>query len=224
VTDGASPEDGRVAIDAIRSTDDGEHFVLVSRGKRVTVSNCDVCSTSAGRYRVAAYHADAASDVIFNACSGTVRPGEGSSTGAGAAGVLVSPGSRKITANGCHMTGFHDGFRAQDASGVKINGGDYGGNIRRGVYFAAGDQMICQGVGASGNGAAESGIHSDNTAAGGKHLLVGNIASGQKFGITARVRGATAVTNLVGNLTAGNSRGGINKTGTLANINEVGNL
>jgi hypothetical protein len=219
VANGGAIDEGRVTIDAVRSADDGEDFILVRGGKCVTASNCDATSLNNRNYSAAAYRADSATDVVFNACTGTLAAGTST-----AAGVLVYGKSSKIAAQGCHLTGFQDGLRALDSKAVNVNGGNYSGNTRRGIYFAAGDQMICQGVNASGNGANSSGIHSDNCAAGGSHLITGNIANGQRFGITAHIGSARAVTNLVGNLIRGNTGKGIKKTGTVANINDIGNL
>jgi hypothetical protein len=216
VSNSASTETGRTIISDVRSSTDFLNAVKISSGKHVTISNHNASGSVNSAYGSAAYEIDNSTGVIMEGCSGIVPAGASL-----APGVLIDSTSTDVSVNGASMTGFYDGLQINGAQRVTVTGGRYRSNSRKGVYLNAGGAITVSGVQATGNTGA--GIHSDNTAGSGYHQITGcGTFSNTAEGILANC-GAASFTNLVGNMNRANGTN-LSKTGTTANINDVGNF
>jgi hypothetical protein len=219
VDNSGAAENGRVTFTNVRSSADVQSGFLVSGGKRVTFDACSCTNTDATKYTTAGLQVDSSNDVIVTGFAGYLG-----TTSSAAAGILLSGGSTNILVSASTCTNWQDGLRSGTSGptvALTVNGGNFSGNVRNGIYIAGGDQIVLNGNNCHSNGG--SGIYSDNSSASGNHLINGNMANGNVYGLTASIGVGTAFTNLVGNMFRANTSAGIQKLGTTANINDIGN-
>lgn len=215
---GASGENGRVVVEAVRASDCAQDGFVVSAGKVVSFDDCHVIATDNSKSSVSGFNIGASADVAMNECTARVS---GTTSVAGIGFKLASGSIVQLT--GCKARGFLDGANIASCDNVTVTGGMYHLNGRDGIRIAAGSNINVSGVNAIGNGAC--GINDVNSDASCNHSVTGSTATGNgTYGIFSNITGAGSYTNVSGNTARLNPTKNIQLAGAISRHAYSGNL
>ena len=214
INNGASTANGRVRISSIRCTDDLQNGIVVSAGKNVSLHGIDFSTSKPTTMYVSAILINSSANVSITGCSGTCN----FTAGGTRLGISIISSSL-ISVSGGVWTGFYDGIQASNSITLTITGGIYTSNGRHGVYLQSGGGCVVTGVNSWLN--AGNGFTSNNATGYGTHVFVGNLAMQNTLnGFDLTVGGATAETQVQGNVARLNTGVSYAYTGPAAQFNE----